>query len=184
MHSCFKFMVPPENTGRMELPLRGEGNRTKERQVYPIRLIVVGRTRNEGCRLLEAHYGHLLKQYARLDHVEIAEGRGDPSKQLGGEGLRIRQALQGIRHPVILDAAGTQRSSEALAVWLGGLMDRGESLAFAIGSSHGLDPALKHDIPERLSLGPMTFPHDLTRVLLLEQLYRAFTILKGKTYHK
>jgi 23S rRNA (pseudouridine1915-N3)-methyltransferase len=63
-------------------------------------------------------------------------------------------------------------------------MDRGESLAFAIGSSHGFDPALKGEIREKMSLSPMTFPHDLSRIMCLEQLYRAFAILKGKTYHK
>lgn len=63
-------------------------------------------------------------------------------------------------------------------------MERGESLAFAIGSSHGFDPALKSEIRDHLSLSPMTFPHDLSRVMFLEQLYRSFTILRGKTYHK
>jgi len=63
-------------------------------------------------------------------------------------------------------------------------MDRGESMAFAVGSSHGFAPELKSEIREKLSLSPMTFPHDLSRVMFLEQLYRAFTILKGKTYHK
>jgi len=63
-------------------------------------------------------------------------------------------------------------------------MDRGESLAFAVGSSHGFDPALKGEIREHLSLSPMTFPHDLSRILFLEQLYRAMTILKGTPYHK
>jgi 23S rRNA (pseudouridine1915-N3)-methyltransferase len=63
-------------------------------------------------------------------------------------------------------------------------MDRGESLAFAIGSSEGFDPGLKAEIRDHLSLSPMTFPHDLSRVLLLEQLYRAFAILRGTAYHK
>ena len=63
-------------------------------------------------------------------------------------------------------------------------MDRGESLAFALGSSHGFDATLKQEIPERLSLSPMTFPHDLSRIMFLEQLYRSFTILRGRTYHK
>ena len=63
-------------------------------------------------------------------------------------------------------------------------MNRGERLAFALGSSHGFDADLKKEIREQMSLSPMTFPHELTRVMFLEQLYRAFTILRGKEYHK
>jgi len=85
---------------------------------------------------------------------------------------------------VLLSADGPARSSEAFAQWLGVRMDRGDSLAFAVGSSHGFDPALKAEVREHLSLSPMTFPHDLSRVMFLEQLYRAFTILKGGPYHK
>jgi len=89
-----------------------------------------------------------------------------------------------VRCPVLLSADGPARSSEDFARWLGTRMDRGESLAFAVGSSHGFDPSLKTEIREHLSLSPMTFPHDLSRVLFLEQLYRAFSILKGTPYHK
>jgi len=152
--------------------------------LYPIRLITIGRIKLEACAQLETHYKDMLKTYCRLDHREIPEGRGDPARQLREEALRLRPLLLEGRCPVLLDAQGSPRSSEAWAQWLGKRMDRGESLAFAVGSSHGFDPALKADIPERLSLSPMTFPHDLSRVLFLEQLYRAFTILQGKTYHK
>ncbi len=153
-------------------------------QVYPIRIVVVGRLREDGCRLLESHYRGLLRAYARLDVTEVSEAKGEPARQLRGEAEKIRQALAGIRTPVLMDATGPARTSEAFASWLGSRMDRGESLAFVLGSSHGLDPELKREVPEKLSLGPMTFPHELARVLLLEQLYRAFTILGGKTYHK
>jgi 23S rRNA (pseudouridine1915-N3)-methyltransferase len=85
---------------------------------------------------------------------------------------------------VLLDPAGKVYSSEAFAAWLGERMDNGERLAFALGSSHGFDPTLKAEIPDKLSLSLMTFPHELSRVLFLEQLYRAFTILKGGPYHK
>jgi len=153
-------------------------------QVYPIRLITIGKPKLEGVRQLEAHYRDLLKGFARFDLLEIPEGRGTPVRQLSEEAKTLRTHLGAVRCPVLLSAEGPRRSSEDFAAWLGVRMDRGESLAFAIGSSHGFDPALKTEIREHLSLSPMTFPHDLSRVMFLEQLYRAFTILKGKTYHK
>lgn len=152
--------------------------------MYPIRLVTVGRPKLEACRQLESHYKEMLKAYCRLEHLEIPEGRGDAGRQLKEEAARLRPILLEARCPVLLDAQGASRSSEAWARWLGNHMDRGDSLVFAVGSSHGFDPVLKVDIPERLSLSPMTFPHDLSRILFLEQLYRAFAILKGKTYHK
>ena len=151
--------------------------------MYPIRYVTIGRPKLEACRELESRYEGMLKAFCRLDHVEIPEGRSDPAQQMKDEAARLRPLFEG-RVPILLDAGGPARSSEDFAKWLGKRMDRGESLVFAIGSSHGFDPALKAEVPERLSLSPMTFPHDLSRVLFLEQLYRAFTILKGKTYHK
>nr|WP_320132506.1 23S rRNA (pseudouridine(1915)-N(3))-methyltransferase RlmH [uncultured Holophaga sp.] len=152
--------------------------------MYPIRYITIGKSRLTGCRELESHYGDLLRAFARMELVELPEGKGTPERQLKDEANRIRQALAGIRCPVLLDAGGPSRSSETFATWLGERMDRGESLAFVVGSSHGIDPALKTEIREKLSLSPMTFPHDLSRAMFLEQLYRAFTIRAGKTYHK
>jgi 23S rRNA (pseudouridine1915-N3)-methyltransferase len=152
--------------------------------MYPIRLIAIGRPRLAPVRELETHYQGLLKAYARLAVVELAEGRGEPARQLKEEAERIRPQLLSARCPVLLSADGPPRSSEAFAQWLGARMDRGESLAFAVGSSHGFDPELKAQVREHLSLSPMTFPHDLSRVLFLEQLYRAFAILKGTPYHK
>lgn len=152
--------------------------------MYPIRFVTIGRPKLAAARELEKHYQTLLKTYARLELVELAEGRGETPRQLKDEAERLRPLLASVRCPVLLSAEGPPRSSEALAKWLGARMDRGESLAFAVGSSHGFDPALKGEIREHLSLSPMTFPHDLSRVLFLEQLYRAFSILKGTSYHK
>ena len=152
--------------------------------MYPIRLITIGRPKLAAVRDLETHYQGLLKACARLSVVELAEGRGEPARQLKEEAERIRPQLLAVRCPVLLSADGPPRSSEAFAQWLGARMDRGESLAFAVGSSHGFDAALKAEVREHLSLSPMTFPHDLSRILFLEQLYRAFSILKGTPYHK
>lgn len=152
--------------------------------MYPIALLAFGRLRLEPCRDLERHYLTMLRPYARMDLSELPEGKGDVARQLKDEADRLRPKLQAVKCPVLLTPEGKLRDSEAFAHWLGARMDRGESLAFALGSSHGFDPGLKTDIREQMSLSPMTFPHELSRVMFLEQLYRAFTILKGKDYHK
>ena len=151
---------------------------------YPFHLYVFGRPKLACAREWEAHYLSMLKPYARLELVEMAEGRGNPAQQLKDEASRLLPKLATHQCPVLLTPEAPARSSEAFADWLGKAMDRGLSLGFAIGSSHGFDPGLKGAIKEKCSLGPMTFPHDLTRVMFLEQLYRAFAILKGSPYHK
>ena len=152
--------------------------------MYPLDLIAIGRLRLDPCRELARHYLDMLRPYARVEMAELPEGKGDPARQLRDEAARIRTRIQGVTCPVLLTPEGKLRDSEALAQWLGQRMDRGERLAFIFGSSHGFDPALKAEVREQLSLSPLTFPHELSRVLLLEQLYRAFTLLRGKTYHK
>lgn len=153
--------------------------------MYPVTFLVFGRPRLAGVQALESHYRDLLRSHARLDLTELAESRvKDPAAQLRDESERIRPKLRGVPSPVLLDAAGRAYSSEGFAAWLRPRTDRGDRLAFVLGSSHGLDAALKAECPEWMSLSPMTFPHDLARVLFLEQLYRAFTILKGGPYHK
>ena len=152
--------------------------------MYPVDLIAFGRLKLEPCRSLESHYLAMLKAHARVEVLELQEGKGDAARQLREEADRLRPKLKAAGRAVLLDPAGRTFSSEAFAAWLGERVDRGERLAFALGSSHGFDPALKAEIPDKLSLSPMTFPHELSRVMFLEQLYRAFAILKGSPYHK
>ena len=153
--------------------------------MYPVTFLVFGRPRLDGVRALEEHYGKLLRGHVRLELLELPESRAaDPARRLNEEAGRLRPHFAKVRCPVLLEASGPPRSSEAFASWLSPRLDRGDSLAFALGSSEGFDPGLKAEVAEKLSLSPMTFPHDLARVLFLEQLYRAFSILKGSPYHK
>ncbi len=152
--------------------------------MYPIAILAFGRLRLEPCRNLQEHYLDMLRTYARMEITELPEGKGDPARQLKEEAERLRPKLAAVRCPVLLTPEGKLRDSEGLSQWLVERMNRGESLAFALGSSHGFDPDLKKEIPEQMSLSPMTFPHELSRVMFLEQLYRAFTIIRGKDYHK
>lgn len=152
--------------------------------MHPVSLVTLGKLRLAPLRDLEKHYLDMLKPFVRLELTELAEGKGDPAKALKDEAERLRPKLRAARCAVLLDPAGPVRSSEAFAAWIGERVDRGESFCFAIGSSHGFDPTLKAEVKEKLSLSPMTFPHELSRVMFLEQLYRAFAILRGSPYHK
>ncbi len=152
--------------------------------MHPVSLVTLGKLRLAPLRDLEKHYVDMLRPFVRLEVTELPEGKGDPARALRDEAERLRPRLKAARCAVLLDPAGPVRTSEAFAAWLGERVDRGESFCFALGSSHGFDPALKAEVKEKLSLSPMTFPHELSRVMFLEQLYRAFAILRGSPYHK
>jgi 23S rRNA (pseudouridine1915-N3)-methyltransferase len=79
---------------------------------------------------------------------------------------------------------GEQYTSEEFAAWLGRERDAGRSLAFMVGGAHGLSDEVVANAPTRLALAPWTLPHELARLVLAEQLYRAGTILRGEPYHK
>jgi 23S rRNA (pseudouridine1915-N3)-methyltransferase len=98
--------------------------------------------------------------------------------QRAADGRRTRPLL------ILLDSRGKHLSSEELAEWIGRQRDSGaQHLIFAIGPADGWSRAARERADLLLSFGPMTFPHELARVMLAEQLYRAFTILAGHPYH-
>ena len=100
------------------------------------------------------------------------------------EGEKILAALPPSTPLVALCVEGKELSSEEFAGTVGRLGDGSGTLAFVIGSSHGLSPAVKERAALKLSFSKMTFPHQLMRVVFLEQLYRSYTIRAGKKYHK
>ncbi len=137
-----------------------------------------------------AEYAKRLGAYCRLTVTEIPEaalGR-EPSDAEIGKALEQEYAKMDIapRSTVIaLCIEGEKLSSEAFSLKLRDYANHGVSrLVLVIGGSNGLSPALKRRADLRLSMSDMTFPHHLARVMLLEQLYRAFTISEGGTYHK
>jgi 23S rRNA (pseudouridine1915-N3)-methyltransferase len=134
-------------------------------------------------------YCKRMKPYARLSVHEVADR--DPAKAGG-----IKQALQregedilntvGARdHLVVLDISGEQFSSEQFAETIANLGIQGTSqLAFVVGGSVGVSGEVRDRANLRLSLGKQTLPHNLARIVLLEQVYRAFKIIKHEPYHK
>jgi 23S rRNA (pseudouridine1915-N3)-methyltransferase len=100
------------------------------------------------------------------------------------EGKRILAALRGETYFVMLDERGKERTSLGLSTWLGERLRDGRDLAFAIGGPDGFSPDVRARAQETWSLSKLTLPHALVRVLLIEQLYRAVTLLDGHPYHR
>lgn len=155
-----------------------------------IRLITVGKLKEEWLRDAYAEYEKRLSRYCRLTLTELPESRlpESPSETeitqaLESEGKAILQAAGG--YLVAMCIEGKQRSSEEFADMLSQIALRGDStVSFIIGSSFGLSDAVKRAANERISMSRMTFTHQIARVLLTEQIYRAFQIQTGGKYHK
>ena len=150
-------------------------------------LIAVGRLKERFWREAADEYLKRLGPYATVRVVEIDDrdsGR-DEARALAEEGADILRAIPDSAHVVTLEIGGKQRSSEAFAARLGELaLDGRSNVAFVIGGSVGLSADVLARANERMSLGPMTLPHNMARVVLLEQIYRAFRINRGEPYHK
>ncbi len=139
-----------------------------------------------------AEYGKRLSRFCTLNICEVAD-RPAPDNATPGQQRLVRQSegeglLSQIRerdHVIALCVDGPQRTSEAFAAQLKSLMDSGKSsIVFVIGGSIGLSEQVLTRADETLSLSKMTLPHRLCRVMLLEQLYRAFKINANEPYHK
>ena len=100
------------------------------------------------------------------------------------EAARLRAHLTPGSITVVLDRTGEPWSSETLARHLDEWRTRARPVSLLLGGSHGIDPPLVRSCDRRWSLGPLTLPHELARVLVYEQLYRGYTILHGTPYHK
>ena len=155
-------------------------------------LICVGKLKEKFYQEACAEYIKRLSPYCRLTLVELPEEKlpQDPSQAqidaaLEKEAAAIRAKLAPGASLVALCVEGRMRSSEELSGLLSDWSSRGRSsLSFLIGGSYGLHASLKAEAWARLSMSPMTFPHHLARVMLLEQLYRSFKIDEGSSYHK
>ena len=152
-----------------------------------VQLICVGKMKEKFYIDAAAEYVKRLSAYCKLQVVELPEERlpSDPSQALEKEAAAIRAKLAPGASLVALCVEGRMRSSEELSGLLSDWSSRGgSSLSFLIGGSYGLHASLKAEAWARLSMSPMTFPHHLARVMLLEQLYRSFKIDEGSSYHK
>jgi 23S rRNA (pseudouridine1915-N3)-methyltransferase len=142
-----------------------------------IKIAWIGKTKAAAIQSLTDEYLKRLGHYAEVEGVSFKDESS--LLKLCEAGARpVRHAL------VLLDSRGKQLSSEEFSKWLGEWQDRSSSpLLFAVGAADGFSDQARQAATLALSLGKMTLAHELARVVLLEQIYRAFTILKGHPYH-
>lgn len=152
-----------------------------------IAIAAVGKLRSEHWRAAQQDYLKRLQRYTQVTLIEVrdAVGRGVPDDvAMRREGEALLSAVKAARHTIALTANGKQMGSPQLAKFLRKQIDVFGSIAFLIGGPVGLSPEVLEACDDQLSLSALTFPHELARVVLLEQLYRAATILGGEKYHK
>lgn len=144
------------------------------RRIY---FVVVGKLKESFYREAVAEYVKRMSRFAAVEIKELPE-RSGPEE----EADEILRACRG--YVVALAVEGEKMSSEQFARLIGQTGDEGKELTFVIGSSCGLSARVKRAADRRISFSDMTFPHQLMRVILAEQVYRAFMINSGSVYHK
>lgn len=153
-----------------------------------VRLVAVGNRMPDWVESGVEEYRKRLTQDITLDVVEIPAGKrvknADLARLTEKEGEQMLASLHNGEHVIALDVQGKSLSTEAMAARLGQLMQAGKPLALLVGGPEGLASACVARADEKWSLSPLTLPHPLVRVLLAEQLYRCWTLIKGHPYHR
>jgi 23S rRNA (pseudouridine1915-N3)-methyltransferase len=141
-----------------------------------IRLLMLGKTRRAEVRSLLDDYLQRIRHYAEIETVELRDGSSVTLR---------KQKFEAGATVALLDAAGRQFTSQQFARWLGELRDRGtRELVFLCGDAEGFPKEFREISRAKISLSTLTMPHEFARVVLVEQIYRAFTILAGHPYPK
>lgn len=148
-----------------------------------LRFVWVGKTKDKNWLALQNDYLQRLSHFARCEIVEVRDAAGPEAKET--EGNRILEKLNQSTFVCLLDVKGKTVSSHDLAGSIEKWQNAGhKEIAFIIGGSTGISSAVARRAETVLSLSFLTFTHEMARVVMLEQLYRAYTILKGYPYQK
>jgi len=149
-----------------------------------INLVCVGNLKEKFSKEEQAEYMKRLSAFCNLNIIEVKEQNQlqNPILIVEKEGQDILKKLKG--YVVLCDIKSKEFSSEQFAGKIKNLMQQTSTITFVIGGSYGVSEDVRRLANEKISFSPMTFPHNLFRIMLLEQIYRAFTIIENKSYHK
>jgi 23S rRNA (pseudouridine1915-N3)-methyltransferase len=155
-----------------------------------INMLAIGSIKESYIKLGIEEYQKRLSRFVDLSITEVPEAvsktsnEEDIKKALQIDALHLKKLISQGSYVIILDRQGQTFQSEALAKRIDTIQQKSSQLTLIIGASHGLDPSILALAKEKWSFSSLTFPHQLFRLVLLEQIYRSMTILKGHPYHK
>lgn len=150
-----------------------------------IKIITVGSIKEKYLKDAIEEYQKRLKKYIDLEIVELKdEGLLPPIQAMEKESEKIKKHISEKEYIITLEIEGKQFTSEEFSKKIENIQMINSNITFIIGGSYGIDQSIKEKSKMHLSFSKMTFPHQLFRVLLLEQIYRAFKIMNNESYHK
>lgn len=150
-----------------------------------IKLVCVGKLKEKYLKDACAEYVKRITGFGKINIIEIQDEKDDRPDALKTESLRILKNIRNNEYVIVMEIQGNMLSSEEFASKISGMGISGISdIVFIIGGSRGLHKSVLDRADYRLSFSKMTFPHQLARVILLEQIYRAYKIDQGGKYHK
>ena len=150
-----------------------------------IKIICVGNIKEEFFRDAIEEYKKRLTRYTKIEIIEVKDiSYDDIDKSINLEGIEILKHIDSKDYVITLEIEGKELSSEEFAQRIESTQTINPNITFIIGGSYGLSNSIKERSNFKLSFSKMTFPHQLFRIILLEQIYRSFKILNNESYHK
>lgn len=149
-----------------------------------IKIITVGKLKEDYFKDAVSEYLKRLSKYTKIDLIEVADENFDIPKTLEKEKDSILKHISNKEYIITLEIEGKELTSTELADKLNNTFIQNSDITFIVGGSYGLHEDIKKMSNYSLSFSKMTFPHQLFRIMLLEQLYRSYKILNNETYHK
>ena len=148
-----------------------------------IKIICIGSIKENYLKEAIKEYQKRLSKYTKLEIIELKD-ENDNTNPLKKEKESIIKHINQKDNIVLLDIKGKELTSEQFAYFINNELTNYSNITFIIGSSNGLDDDIKKLADKKISFSKLTFPHQLFRVILLEQIYRGFKIINNETYHK
>ena len=149
-----------------------------------IKIICVGKVKEDYYKDAISEYIKRLSKYTKVEIIELNDYNYDKEKTIREESKLIIDKLNNNDYKILLDIKGNMLDSETLSKKINDVMITNSNIAFIIGGSYGVSDELRNIVDYRLSFSILTFPHQLFRVVLLEQIYRCFKIMNNEEYHK